>query len=250
MNRLLTYEGGQPIFLDDVDFLQDSCSGALATLITGLLKGSPLPCILSGVESFGINNYGVTAGVIAYRGEIFEVPEHADVNDNAMGTLRIATYRDTPRKLKNGNVVDSREYRKLEWCQPEEADIYITNATSLANLLAVNIRDALDGYVNLYNSKVNTNAGAPSLGGIISRQLGKRFFIKGKFFTHSASGELKASIFRPLVIPSGETRYVTMVCESSIVAAKLEVLENSITVTVPSSANALQYKVYDFTVML
>lgn len=77
MDRLLTFEGRQPIWLDDIDFLQDSFAGEIARLVEGLVPMSRIPdvVILKGCEkaqvSTGVQKFN--AGIIYCKGEILRV---------------------------------------------------------------------------------------------------------------------------------------------------------------------------------
>lgn len=73
MNKLLTYEGGQPFRLDDIDFLQDAFSSVITALVSVhgdiILSG----CAISKVSEG--NQYTVTwnAGYITIKGGVYRV---------------------------------------------------------------------------------------------------------------------------------------------------------------------------------
>ena len=65
MNKLLTFEGGQPFTTQDVAFLQDNFNSAITNLINSLCSG--LDCILTGI----INGSGNRSNVSALPGSLF-----------------------------------------------------------------------------------------------------------------------------------------------------------------------------------
>lgn len=78
MNRLLTYAGQQPIYLGDIDFLQDSAESMLTCLARALMnQGSDsLNAILQGVilSQLTQSHISWTAGVVVINGEILPIP--------------------------------------------------------------------------------------------------------------------------------------------------------------------------------
>lgn len=78
MNRILTFEGLQPLYLGDVDFAQDAVKEMLTCLARALMNGESdsLNAILQGVEidQVGQTSYiGWTAGVVVLNGEILPI---------------------------------------------------------------------------------------------------------------------------------------------------------------------------------
>lgn len=73
MNRLLTYEGGQPFRLDDIDFLQDAFSSVITALVSVhgdiILSGCAISQKMEG------NKYVVTwnNGYITIKGSVYRV---------------------------------------------------------------------------------------------------------------------------------------------------------------------------------
>ena len=68
MNRLLTYEGGQPLTTGDFGFLQDCYTEAIGSLVQGVTNGKD--CVLYGIESEkeGFVPGYVTKGAVCIRG--------------------------------------------------------------------------------------------------------------------------------------------------------------------------------------
>ena len=76
MDRLLTFEGRQPIWLDDIDFLQDSFAGEIARLVEGLVPADNIPdvVILKGCEKELVDStVTFNSGIIYCKGEILRV---------------------------------------------------------------------------------------------------------------------------------------------------------------------------------
>ena len=67
MNKLLTFEGGQPFTTQDVSFLQDNFNSAITNLINSLCSG--LDCILTGIINGPGDRYN--PNVSALPGSLF-----------------------------------------------------------------------------------------------------------------------------------------------------------------------------------
>lgn len=74
MNKLLTFEGGQPFTTGDLDFLQQCYAGALKALCRSLSAGTD--CILHGILSDGQPFGGsISPGAVCIDGEVLFVTE-------------------------------------------------------------------------------------------------------------------------------------------------------------------------------
>ena len=77
MNRLLTYAGQQPIYLGDVDFVQDAAKESFTCIARALmnLSSNSLNAILQGVELTQMTESYVswTAGIVVLDGEILPI---------------------------------------------------------------------------------------------------------------------------------------------------------------------------------
>jgi len=75
MDKYLTFPGKQPVFLGDIDFMQDAVSDAFAQLLKGYTGLDSPTAILHGiVTSEGSGVFSWTAGVVCLAGEILPVP--------------------------------------------------------------------------------------------------------------------------------------------------------------------------------
>lgn len=77
MNRFLTHTGRQPIWLDDLNFIQDSFADEIKKLVQGLVGMTNDAVILTGCEVTQNEDgtYTVSEGVIYLKGEILRLPE-------------------------------------------------------------------------------------------------------------------------------------------------------------------------------
>ena len=80
MNRLLTFAGQQPVYLGDIDFMQDASKNVFTYLARALMASASdtLNAILQGVNitidtSGGVVTFSWTAGIVVINGEILPV---------------------------------------------------------------------------------------------------------------------------------------------------------------------------------
>lgn len=71
MNRLLTFEGGQPFTTQDIAFLQDNFNSAMSSLISSLSFGQD--CIITGIREEGYNT-NAYPGAVYIKGNIYVLP--------------------------------------------------------------------------------------------------------------------------------------------------------------------------------
>lgn len=106
MNRFVTKEGGQPIFLEDLDFMQKAVGADISNLITSL--AGTKNCILSGCEI--LYNDRITDGFILFNGEILPFPGKLLWDKTGHYLRRVINYPyEGERTLKNGSVVKCYE---------------------------------------------------------------------------------------------------------------------------------------------
>lgn len=72
MNRFLTHEGRQPVWLNDIEFIQDSVNSEVLKIVEGLTGGIKDKVIISGCD---ISDYGdeISEGIILYNGKLYRV---------------------------------------------------------------------------------------------------------------------------------------------------------------------------------
>ncbi len=77
MNKFLTFAGTQPVYLGDVDFLQNAAGAAFTQLARALMNSGSdsMNAILQGVDITRISNSNVSysAGIVVINGEILPV---------------------------------------------------------------------------------------------------------------------------------------------------------------------------------
>ena len=112
MNRLLTFSGLQPIYLGDIDFLQDSVKEAFLLLLKGLTGENEPNCIL--VDATKEHD-----GVICLNGEILPLKAATGSILSAIGYRVVSTFSGG-RRFKDGEEHDCHETRYAQ-------AYYITN---------------------------------------------------------------------------------------------------------------------------
>lgn len=94
MNKLLFSEGGQPLHLDDLNFMQESCQEALQALLQA--TGN---CILHGVDLNPQGFITVYKGAIYYEGKLYTVQQH-DFGDSQTAGYTLEHVRWDFRELR------------------------------------------------------------------------------------------------------------------------------------------------------
>lgn len=83
MNRFLTHEGRQPIWLDDIDFIQNTLADEITKIVRGVIGFEEELVILSGCEKTLSDDgmFQFSKGIIYYGGELLAVPEASFTKD-------------------------------------------------------------------------------------------------------------------------------------------------------------------------
>lgn len=110
MDKFLTKSGGLPVWLNDIDFMQESVRKSMSDLLKGLSGMDTPTCIVSGCHTI---DTGISAGIVCVDGEILPVSE-SSVNPNSAMLVVSSTVSGT-RKLKNGETVECYEHRYAQW---------------------------------------------------------------------------------------------------------------------------------------
>lgn len=128
MDKLLLHEGGHPLTLDDLTFLQSAIGDPLQALLSSLGD-----CIISGCEihPYGSDRTDVTGGYIHYRGRIYTaLPLQMPIAANA-GELYylLSTQEDGSRVYADGSEHQTKRHyiARLIWAKqaPEEPHIHM-----------------------------------------------------------------------------------------------------------------------------
>ncbi len=110
MDRYLTYEGEQPVWLDDFDFMQNSVKDTISRMISAITTDKVV--VLQGFE---ITKKGDTTswtdGVVAIDGEV--LPLKAGQSDKAVLYYRIVSNYSGGRVFKNGSEHQCYESRHV-----------------------------------------------------------------------------------------------------------------------------------------
>lgn len=73
MNKLLFHEGGQPLHLDDLEFLQEAVGSPLSAALTAFGDCIISGCVISSVPDTTPVHYQLSAGYVALRGKVYKV---------------------------------------------------------------------------------------------------------------------------------------------------------------------------------
>lgn len=103
MNRLLTFSGLQPIYLGDIDFLQDSVKEAFLLLLKGLTGEDEPDCVL-------IDATAEQDGVICLKGEIMPLKAATSSGIGQIAYSVVSTFSGG-RQFKDGEEHDCHEVR-------------------------------------------------------------------------------------------------------------------------------------------
>ncbi len=258
MNKLLTYKGGQPVYLEDLDFIQKSIGGAFEKFVKALTDSGDTgdPIVLSGLDRFG--TYGFNSGVIAFGGRIFYVDGHEDIDDGKH-FINFITKEGEPRRLKNGSTVNVYKYEEAVWDSTgwNYDDLYWINdelASRLKDSLVPKIYQAIKSRIDddaiVFNITPDTT-GKSYAGGILTRIRGGRYLYQGKIYVGEGG---TAEWYSDNIIVSGPSLppvavSVPMCCRESIIPGSVSVTGKVLKVEFWGE-NAIVGGVYNFTVMI
>ncbi|MBR2940121.1 MAG: hypothetical protein IKC14_02305 [Kiritimatiellae bacterium] len=125
MNKFLTFQGKQPLYLGDIDFASDAIRATFAQLLCGLLGTDSPNAILYGIEPFQIDQLiKFSAGVVCIDGEILPVEEStAGTAGSITGPFyfRIKSTYGGGRTFEDGGQHDCWETRTVEVTTDETA---------------------------------------------------------------------------------------------------------------------------------
>lgn len=118
MNKFLTYQGQQPLYLGDIDFASQAIRDAFKLVLRGLTGSDSANAILRGVAPSArssSSSVSFSAGVVSIDGEILPV-EASLVSGTISDTfyLRIKSTYGGSRTFKNGETHSCWETRSVE----------------------------------------------------------------------------------------------------------------------------------------
>lgn len=111
MNKLLTFPGQMPVYLGDLDYMNQTVRDTFLQLLKGLTGQERPTCILSGAISTG---YEVTEGVVVLDGEILPsraVSSSDYIKDYYYYGFNVETIYSGGRTFKDGSYHDCYESR-------------------------------------------------------------------------------------------------------------------------------------------
>lgn len=137
MNKLLFREGGQPFYLDDLNFMQsafaDTVKGIVSTYGNVILSGCnvPLPISIAGRPT----TYNWEEGYIAINGEVYRVEEGSfEGGMNASLYWKVVSTEGQKEIYENTSENNVYQYRKVELTDTvTSSDIYVF-ASSVKNM--------------------------------------------------------------------------------------------------------------------
>ena len=116
MNKFLTYQGQQPLYLGDIDFASEAVRDAFAQLLKGLTGDDNANAILRGVNAAARSStVNFSEGVVSIGGEILPV-ENTTLAGSLSDTfyLRIKSTYGGTRTFLDGDSHDCWETRSVE----------------------------------------------------------------------------------------------------------------------------------------
>lgn len=116
MNKFLTFQGQQPLYLGDIDFASAAVRSAFAQLLVGLIGSDSANAIIRGVDlAARFSTVAWTAGVVAIDGEILPV-DAGSASGSLSDTwyLRIKSTYGGARAFVGGETHDCWETRTVE----------------------------------------------------------------------------------------------------------------------------------------
>ena len=143
MNKLLFREGGQPFYLDDLDFMQsafaDTVKGIVSTYGNVILSGCnvPPPISIAGRPT----TYNWEEGYIAINGEVYRVEEGSfEGGMNASLYWKVVSTEGQKEIYENTSENNVYQYRKVELTDTvTSSDIYVSASAikSMNNYLMI-----------------------------------------------------------------------------------------------------------------
>lgn len=106
MNKFLTNRGEMPVWLGDIDFMNEAVRDSLIGLAKAITGQDDPTCIISGCE---VSSTGVTAGLVMLSGEILPVEASTIVSPSYH--LEINSTYSGDRTFKDGTVHSAYETR-------------------------------------------------------------------------------------------------------------------------------------------
>ena len=117
MNRFLTHTGRQPIWLDDLNFIQDSFADEVKKLVQGIVGLNNDPVILTGCEltTNEDGSYRISEGIIYYDGELFRLEDNTYTTLVNLCFIKNITFDDSGNRvlLDSGEDVSCYSIRKI-----------------------------------------------------------------------------------------------------------------------------------------
>lgn len=157
MNKFLTFPGHQPIYLGDIDFMQQSVQDAFVQLLKGLTGQDKPKCILKEATPDSM-------GAIVFDGEVLPLRYFAGTVQGTKCYEVESTY-DGARTFKDGELRQCYETRVVVVSSGSSLDEYAAkNFPSIESLLSRGGLQQTSGSVKFLNDQVSTTLNYSSIG--------------------------------------------------------------------------------------
>lgn len=117
MNRFLTHTGRQPIWLDDLNFIQDSFADEVKKIVQGIVGLTNDPVILTGCEvtTNEDGSYRISEGIIYYDGELFRLEDKTYTSVSTLRLRKQITFDENGDRvlMDSGEEVSCYSIRKI-----------------------------------------------------------------------------------------------------------------------------------------
>ena len=137
MNKFLTFQGEQPIYLGDIDFMQDNSRAAILYVLKGITGENNPTCIVYGCEK---TETGCAGGVACLSGELYVIEPSSLTGDVY---LKIITSYAGSRLMKSGEYRECYEINSVAYTA-ETTDFRLADLPRLEGLLSRGQRIAVE----------------------------------------------------------------------------------------------------------
>ena len=129
MNKFLTFKGEQPVYLGDIDFMQDNSRAAILYVLKGITGENNPTCVVYGCEK---TETGCAGGVVCLSGELYAVEPSSLTGDVY---LKTATSYAGSRLMKSGEYRECYEINSVAYTS-EMTDYELSALPRLEDLLS------------------------------------------------------------------------------------------------------------------
>ena len=208
MNKFLTFQGIQPVYLGDIDFLQDSVRQTFRQLLVGLTGSDTPNCILKKATA-------TVDGVICLDGEIMPYKAYTGTIIGAYGYDVVSAYSGT-RQFGHGETHECYEERYAQ----EKVDPSGPYIPTFVELLSQRLRYSMKA-VNWRDGGIQNVLRFVNLGASVLAELNVEVITAGEYEQLTTD----AIVNIPAAVAAQSPKYCTLTAKSadSLVAIPAEV---------------------------